>query len=271
MLDVRDLTVRYGARTVVDRASFSVAGGQWLMLLGPNGAGKSTILSAISQGAPYSGSVSVCGLDARIVRPAALARRLGVLMQSHAVGYAFTVEEVVRLGRYAYAKGALSGRSAEDDAAVERALAETGLTALSGRSVLQLSGGELQRTFLAQLFAQNPSVLLLDEPTNNLDLVYQKQVFSQLSAWLQTPGRAIVSVVHDLSLALAYGTHALLLKGGVTVAYGAIGDVLTEENLARAYDMDVYAWMRMQLSQWETKREEPNHGLWPMEQRDSAD
>lgn len=261
MLDVRNLQVRYGARRVVNGVSFSVSEGQWLMLVGPNGAGKSTILNAISQGVPYGGEIKIGGMDARRYRPAQLSGRIGVLAQTHAVGYAFTVAEVVRLGRYAYAPSAFSGRSGDDEAAVERALAETGLTGLQGRSILQLSGGEVQRTFLAQLLAQDPEIMLLDEPTNNLDLVYQKQVFTLLSKWLRTPGRAIVSVVHDLSLALAYGTHALLLKDGDTLAYGAVSDVLTQENLLRAYDMDVAAWMRGQLGLWEKRREDSKDGL----------
>ncbi|MFQ9449137.1 MAG: ATP-binding cassette domain-containing protein [Christensenellales bacterium] len=76
-------------------------------------------------------------------------------------------------------------------------------------SVLTLSGGELQRTFLAQVFAQNPQILILDEPANHLDLIYQKHIFSLIETWLRQPGRAVVSVVHDLSLARKYGTHAV--------------------------------------------------------------
>ena len=117
--------------------------------------------------------------------------------------------------------------------------------------MLTLSGGELQRTFLAQLFAQNPRVLLLDEPTNHLDLVYQKQVFELIGAWLKTPGRAVASVVHDLSLARAYGSHALLLDAGKTRAYGEIADVFTPTHLDAAYDMDVSAWMHGLLNQWQ--------------------
>ena len=118
---------------------------------------------------------------------------------------------------------------------------------------LTLSGGELQRTFLAQLFAQNPRVLLLDEPTNHLDLVYQKQVFELISEWLKTPGRAVASVVHDLSLARAYGSHALLLDAGETQAYGSVREVFSPEHLDRAYDMNVSAWMRGLLAQWQAE------------------
>ncbi len=262
MLDVQNLTVRYGDLTVVDGASFHVQAGQWLMIVGPNGAGKSTIINSISQGTPYGGAIRVAGEDIGTLRPSAIARKLGVLMQSHSVGYAYTVEEVVRLGRYAYAPSALHPRCKGDDSAVTDALIATGMEELRRQSVLQLSGGELQRTFLAQLFAQDPPLLLLDEPTNHLDLAYQQAVFALLTEWLKQPGRAIVSVVHDLSLAKKYGTHALLLNRGKTVACGAIRDTLTKENLMRAYGMDVYAWMQTLLSQWENGEERATDGVY---------
>ena len=251
MLEVRELTVRHGAFTIVDGLSFHVREGEWLMIVGPNGAGKSTELGAVTQAVPYTGSVLLEGEDVKKMKPAQRARKMGVLMQKNFAGYAFTVEEVVRLGRYAYAPGVLSGHGAEDTEAVEEALERTGLTAQRGQSVLTLSGGELQRTFLAQVLAQRPRLLLLDEPTNHLDLVYQKQVFELVGEWLRTPGRAVVSVVHDLSLAKAFGTRALLLDHGKTAATGPVGEVLCSEKLDGVYNMDVSAWMRKMLGQWE--------------------
>lgn len=250
LLEAKDLTVRYGALTIVDHVSFSLEEGDWLMLVGPNGAGKSTIVNAVSQGAPYTGEVRCLEKDVKRYRVGELAKCLGVLSQTHTVGYAFTVESIVRLGRYAYSPGAFGGSRDEDDKAVRRALELTGMTPFANQSVLTLSGGELQRTFLAQIFAQNPRVLILDEPTNHLDLVYQKQVFELIAGWLKTPGRAVISVVHDLSLAKAYGTRALLLNQGKTVSSGTIDEVFTPQSLNAAYDMNVSEWMRTMLSQW---------------------
>ena len=250
MLTAERVTVRYGGRTVVDCVSFSLEGGQWLMLAGPNGAGKSTLIRAITQGVPYTGRIELMGRDVRACRPAQLAQQIGVLAQQHSVSYAYTVEEIVRLGRYAHARGFLSGRDPEGDALVEQALEMTGMTALRHASVLTLSGGELQRAFLAQVFAQNPRVLLLDEPANHLDLGYQKHIFSLIGRWLSQPGRAVLSVVHDLSLARRYGTHAVLMDGGRCVARGTMEETMTPENLARVYGMDVGGWMRELLGQW---------------------
>lgn len=251
LLEVNNLTVKYGEHKVVDNVSFSVEEGQWLMIAGPNGAGKSTILNAISRGVPYEGEILFRGTDIRKLRATALARHVGGLAQNHMVGYEFTVQEIVNLGRYAYRKGIMKGQDAGDEPAVREALRVAGLQDLARKSVLHLSGGEIQRTFLAQLFAQNPDIMILDEPANHLDLVYQKQTFELIGKWLAAPGRAVICVVHDLSQARAYGSHCLLLDHGQTASCGVARDVLTPENLQAVYDMDVYAWMQQMLGQWE--------------------
>ena len=251
MLKGNHITVRYGDHAVVDDLSFTLQEGQWLMLAGPNGAGKSTLIGAISQGVPYTGAIMLEDRDVRRMKPAQLARKIGVLSQRNSVGYSYTVEEVVSLGRYAYTSGFLNTRDDGGRDQVERALALTGLTDLRHASVLTLSGGELQRAFLAQVFAQDPQILILDEPANHLDLLYQKHIFSLIAEWLKEPGRAVMSVVHDLSLARRYGTHAVLMDHGRCAAQGEIGDVLTPEHLRSVYGMDVYAWMREMLGQWQ--------------------
>ena len=251
MLQGEHITVRYGSRAVVDDLSFRLGEGEWLMLAGPNGAGKSTLIEAVAQGVPYSGVIRWKGEDIRTLKGPRLAQRIGVLSQKNHVGYAYTVEEVVHLGRYAYKAGLFSGRDDRGKAEVEKALELTGLTGLRHASMLTLSGGEMQRVFLAQVFAQNPQVLILDEPANHLDLKYQQHIFTLIREWLKEPGRAVLSVVHDLSLARKYGTHAVLMDQGKSISQGAVDEVMTPDNLRQVYGMDVYAWMRDMLSQWD--------------------
>lgn len=251
LLSVKDLTVRYGSFTAVCDLSFDLFPGDWLMLLGPNGAGKSTVVNALSRGVDYSGRILWGGLDVRGFSGKELAKHLGVLSQNHAVGYAFTVRTVVGMGRYAWSGGLMGRGDKNRSAAIEKALALTGLADMEDRPVNQLSGGELQRVFLAQLFAQDPDLLILDEPTNHLDLVYQKQIFSLIGSWLTQPGKAVISVVHDLSLARAYGSRAILLDGGRQAAAGSPEAVFSPDCLNRVYSMDVAAWMRDLLHQWE--------------------
>ena len=250
MLQAQNISVRYGDFTAVNDVSFSLSAGDWLMLAGPNGAGKSTLVSALAQGIPYSGNFLLKGKPLRALAPADLAREIGVLSQRNGVEYAYTVEEIVGLGRYAHEKGFLSHRDSDGKEAMERALSLTGLTDLRHASTLALSGGELQRVFLAQVFAQDPRVLVLDEPANHLDLKYQQHIFDLISAWRQRENRAVLSVVHDLGLARRYGTGVLLMHRGKCVAQGALDAVFTPERLREVYEMDVYGWMRELTEPW---------------------
>ncbi len=247
---IQGLSVELGGKNILRELSFSVEEGQWLMIVGPNGAGKTTALRAILQSVPSAGEIFYHGQNLRKMSPSKRALRIGMLSQSHHASYAFSVREVASLGRYAHEGAVFPRRSRESEEAVDRALALTGMEAQKFQSVLTLSGGELQRTFLAQVFAQDPELLLLDEPANHLDLVYQKQIFELISHWVKKPGRSVVSVVHDLSTAKAFGTHALLLDQGRAVAQGPCGEVLRPELLNAVYRMDVSAWMRKMLSQW---------------------
>ena len=253
MLEAKNISVRYGDFAAVQNVSFSLRPGDWLMLAGPNGAGKSTLVSALAQGVPYTGEFLLRGESLRALSPAALARHIGVLSQRNRVEYAYTVEEIVGLGRYAHERGFLSHRDSNGKAAMERALRLTGLSDLRAASALTLSGGELQRVFLAQVFAQDPQILVLDEPANHLDLKYQQRVFELIAAWRRQEQRAVISVVHDLSLARRYGTQVLLMHRGQCVAQGEMDAVLTPERLREVYEMDVYAWMRGLLEPWEMK------------------
>lgn len=250
MLKVDNLRVQYGDLVIVKDVNFSLKEGEWLMIAGPNGAGKSTIVKAIAQGIPYKGQVFFEGKNIKDFKSYERARRIGVLAQSNYVNYSFTVEEVIRLGRYAYSPGIFSSSGDEDEKYIEEAIEMTGLRPFLKQSVLTLSGGELQRVFLAQIFSQNPRLLLLDEPTNHLDLLYQKQTFALIEDWLEKPGRAVISVVHDLSLAKAYGRQGILLNKGEIKAQGQIDEVLSEDNLREVYSMDVHKWMRSRLEQW---------------------
>ncbi len=251
MLSAEKLTVCYGAHTAVREVSFSLEEGQWLMLAGPNGAGKSSLLRALALGIPSRGRLLADGRDLRRIRPVERARLMAVLAQRNSAAYAYTVEELVRLGRYAHRAFLGRGNREEDEEKVAAALAATGMAAYRGESLLNLSGGELQRAFLAQVLAQDPRILLLDEPANHLDLAYQRQVLDLVAGWVrEKPGRGVIAAVHDLSLALHYGTHALLLDGGACRGLGPVADTLTPERLQAVWHMDVAAWMRTLAEPW---------------------
>lgn len=250
MLTAEHITVRFGARIVVDDVSFRLEEGRWLMLVGPNGAGKSTLIRALGQACPYEGRFTVRGRDAARMKPSERAAALGFLAQQHSPQYDYTVEEIVRLGRYAHRRGFLAPRDPDEEKHVARSLAMTGLGPLARASILTLSGGEQQRAFLAQVFAQDPAVLVLDEPVNHLDLQYQQRIFGLVKRWLKRPGRAVLSVVHDLSLARRYGTDILLLDGGKCAACGPMAEFVDRQTLQSVYGLDVEAWMRRLAQPW---------------------
>ena len=248
-LTAEHITVNAGRKRIVDDVSFTLEDHQWLMLVGPNGAGKSTLVNAVSRSVPCEGKVTLDDVDLRGMKQAALARRIGVLGQHTGMPYAFTVEEVVAMGRYAHRRGVLGSGDEGGQARIDEAIAAVGLEEQRGQSMLTLSGGERQRAFLAQALCQNPDVLILDEPGNHLDLQNQQQLFELIDRWRQEPGRAVISVVHDLSLARLYGTHALLMDAGRGF-YGPLRDVLTPDSLSRVWNMDVQAWMHRLHGAW---------------------
>ena len=139
-LSAEHVSVLRGRTEIVHDVSFSVSDGQWLMICGPNGAGKSTLLSAVSQELPYAGLVTLDGTDLRRMKPRPLARRMAMLRQLSDLAYAYTVEEVVAMGRYAH-RGLLQADSGGAEA-VERALQAVQLQDKRRQNILTLSGGE---------------------------------------------------------------------------------------------------------------------------------
>ena len=250
MLRAEHLTVRYGEKAVLRDLSLAVGTGEWWTVIGPNGAGKSTLAGVLGRTVPHEGTVTLGGRDIREIPAQEYARKVGILSQNHAAVYGFTVEEVVSLGRYARHTGFLRQGDPDGEGKVDEALAMTGLSGMRKRNMLTLSGGECQRVFLAQVFCQDPEILILDEPANHLDLPFQQELFSLVGDWLKRPGRAVITVMHDLTLARKYGSHALLLDRGACAAQGETSEVLTPEALQQVYGMDVYGWIRELLGTW---------------------
>jgi len=230
-LEVRAVTVRYGAHTALCDVHLRVVEGERLALVGPNGSGKTTllrVLAGILQ--PDEGEVlPLEGLDRR-----AIARRIAFLPQEEHWEFPFSVEDLVRCGRYARTT-ALYRDSPRDDAAVESALAAVGMTDLRARPITALSGGERRRAMLGRALAQEAPVLLLDEPTTALDLKHRHAV---LRAFAALRGTVVLST-HDLDLAAAACPRVVMLAGGRVVADGPPGEVITVARLREVFGVDV--------------------------------
>lgn len=251
MLEANNISVNLGGKTIVSDVSFSIEAREKLMLIGPNGAGKTTLIRAVMRSIPHGGHAVLFGRDIAHYKPLELARHIGVLTQHHYPQFSYSVREVVSLGRYPYRTGMFSGLTKKDEESISRAMKLTGIEHLADTTIMTLSGGELQRVFLAQLFAQDPSVLILDEPTNNLDLSYQIAIFDIIDEWVENYGKAVIAVIHDLNMVYKYATKALLMNNGQCHAYGTANEVLSPGNLNSVYNVDIASWMKGLLKHWE--------------------
>ena len=251
MLKVEHLTCGYGGAPVVKDLSFEVPAGGRLCILGPNGCGKTTLLRALAGLLPHKGKVTAEGRDLAAMDRRQLARTVALLSQISSVYFSYTVYETVLMGRYAHQTGgAFSGPGPEDRAIALECMERTGVADLRDRQVTELSGGQLQRVFLARTFAQQPRVILLDEPTNHLDLKYQVELVQELKAWAAGEGRCVVGVLHDVNLALDLADLFLLMEEGRARYFGPAAE-FDPAALNRVYQMDVGGYMRRSLQRWE--------------------
>ncbi|RTQ49127.1 heme ABC transporter ATP-binding protein [Hymenobacter gummosus] len=240
MFDVQNLSYLAGRRPLLRDVSLQARPGELLAVVGANGAGKSTLLRLLSGDlAPSAGSVRFEGRELRAIPGPALARRRAVLTQQHSLTLAFSVQELVLMGRYPYFRGQ---PSAHDHRVVAQALQLVGLTPLAGRSYPTLSGGEQQRAQLARVLAQvweaEAGFLLLDEPLTGLDLNHQHHTLDVARALVQH-GFGVVAVLHDLNLAAQYADQLVLLRQGQVVAAGAPAAVLTPAHIRHAFAIEV--------------------------------
>lgn len=235
-----DLDLAHGGRRVVEGATLAVVPGRVTALVGPNGSGKSTLLRALARLHPPVGGDVVFddGATARTLSARDFARRVTLLAQQRATPAGVSVVDVVGYGRYPH-RSRLRGTDPGAGEAIARALALTGLEALDERAVDSLSGGELQRVWLASCLAQDTRVLLLDEPTTYLDLRYQVEVLDLVRDLADDHGVAVGVVLHDLDQAAAVADTVALLHAGRIRDVGAPSAVLTAEALTDTYGIRV--------------------------------
>ncbi|HLK10923.1 MAG TPA: ABC transporter ATP-binding protein [Candidatus Binatia bacterium] len=238
-LEAEGLVFAYDGRRVLDGVSLRVAPGELVGVIGPNGCGKTTLVRLLSGVLmPHAGTVRLAGRPLAGHRRREIARRLAVLPQDPHLDASFTALEVVLMGRAPHLPPLALPR--REDVAISRAvLARLGVAALEGRPLDRLSGGERQRVLLGRALVQEPDVLLLDEPTTHLDLRHQAGIYDVVDAIRRERGTAVVSVLHDVSLAAARCDRLVLLAAGRVAGEGPPAAVLTAEALSAAYGVPV--------------------------------
>ena len=236
-LEATGLTLAYDKVAIVDELSLQIPTGEVTMVVGANGCGKSTLLRALARLLkPASGQVLLDGADIH-TRPAKeVAKKLGLLPQTPNAPDGITVRELVSRGRYPH-QGWFKRFSAEDEAAVARALEMTRTTELANRPVDELSGGQRQRVWIAMALAQETGLLLLDEPTTYLDIAHQLEVLDTIAELNRTRGITVVIVLHDLNLAARYADHLVALQDGKVYAAGHPSMVVTEQTVKDVFGM----------------------------------
>jgi len=250
MLEVKGLCAGYGSIDVIHNITFKVDKGECLCVLGPNGCGKSTLLKSIARIINYRGSVLVDGGDISAVSRKELARKIALLSQNMQVFFPYTVYETVSMGRYAYSQSFLKNISPEDKIIVNDTLKKLDLWDIKERMIDELSGGTLQRVFLAKTMAQTPRLILLDEPANHLDLKHQIALLDYLKSWVKENNTCLIGVFHDLNLARYFCDTAILMNDGDLAAYGSIEEVLNSTILDTVYGIDIRSFMRESLEKW---------------------
>jgi iron complex transport system ATP-binding protein len=216
LLDVRGVSYQYPGHQVLDTVKFSAQGGEFVVLMGVNGAGKSTLVDILAGlRTPDSGDVLLQGRDLRTWSARERSRHISHLPQGNRHELPFTVEQMVLMGRYAFADRWFE--SDEDHAYAHDAMLRMDCLPFSQRLYSTLSGGEQQRVLLAACIAQCPRLMLFDEPSTYLDVHQQLHCFSTLGE-LAREGALCIAVTHDLNLALTHCSRVLILDRGRVAA-----------------------------------------------------
>ena len=237
-LHVKDVSVGYGERTVLDTLNVDIKRGAVTSIVGPNGCGKSTLLRTMSRLLnPTKGEIVLDGKSIHDIPTRKLATQLGLLPQTPIAPDGIVVADLVGRGRTPH-QGILGRWSQQDYDIVAEALETTGISDLAERSIDELSGGQRQRVWIAMALAQRTETLLLDEPTTYLDVKHQLDVLDLLTELNRDRGTTIVMVLHDLNLAARYSDELVAVSGGKVFAHGHPREVITKENVKSVIGLD---------------------------------
>ncbi|MBO0603160.1 ABC transporter ATP-binding protein [Sporosarcina sp. E16_3] len=239
-MDIKAITFSYDKKVnTLHGVNSTIDSGKVTTIIGPNGCGKSTLLSVMANNNhPQSGQVLLEGIALADFKPKELAKKLAVVHQQNNAPSDMTVEKLTSYGRIPY-KSLFTSATDEDQQAIEWALACTNLTDKRTVPIDELSGGQMQRVWIAMALAQKTPFLLLDEPTTYLDIYYQYELLELIKGLNRAHGMSIVMVLHDINQAIRYSDIIIAMKDGKIVAKGTPSEVITVQNVKEIYGVDV--------------------------------
>lgn len=242
MIELQEVVGGYGAHPIINGVNLTIEKGEFFTLLGPNGSGKTTLFKLVTGQLPVqSGHIRIAGIPLSQLNKRDKAKRMAVLTQELQVAFDYTVEEIIRLGRYPHQTGFFKSMSRKDKEVMEQVMDITCVSPYRQQQFRLLSGGEKQRVLLAKALVQEPDILLLDEPTNHLDIKHTFQMLDLLKGWQQTRGLTIFAILHDLNIASLYADRIALLHQGSFLEVGAVDLLHKEEQLQKVYEVHVKA------------------------------
>lgn len=228
----------YGAKAALRGLSLTLPPGRFYGVVGPNGCGKTTLLDVLmANRLPQQGRVLLDGQAIEQYGRRHLARRMALVPQDFSIHFAFTVFEVVLMGRHPYLPR-FGAPAASDLDLAEQAMAALGIGELRDRFVTELSGGEKQRAVVARALAQDTPVLLLDEATSNLDIRHTLEIFQVARERVRQRGDTVIAVIHNLNLAAAYCEEIVFLNEGRVAAAGPTATTLTAATIAAVFGVE---------------------------------
>lgn len=238
MITCKNISFSYdGIHQDLNELSYSINEGEWLGIIGPNGSGKSTFLNILcGLFQPSKGNVSLDGELLTNMSNKQIANKIAVLSQQNSFTYSYEVNETVKLGRLAHSSTFFPTWTERDEKAVSNAMFMTSTDKMKDHLISEISGGERQRVFLAQCFAQDTPYIFLDEPSNHLDLMHTIKILDLLKELQVKERKTVVTVFHDLNLASLYCDRLLALKGGNLFFEGTTESILQEDLLENLYE-----------------------------------
>ncbi|HZK10668.1 MAG TPA: ABC transporter ATP-binding protein [Clostridia bacterium] len=252
MLKFKNVSAGYNGKDIIKDISFNLAKGESLAIIGPNSCGKTTLLRAAAGIIEHKGDIKLSGQSIKDLKRKEIAGKIALMSQINYVHFPYTVYETVMMGRYRFLRQNIFGKpSKEDLAIVKKTMESTKLIDLKDKPLNVLSGGQLQRVYLAHTLVQEPEIILLDEPTNHMDMKHQIDVVNFLKGWASVNNHAVIGVFHDLNLAMELTENLLFMKEGRIFGKGKAKKLITSKFLKEIYDVDIVSYMTKSLGRWQ--------------------